>query len=136
MSSARKTSHGMGVEPADSGSGAIDFPHGLERAAELALERKAEDVLGMDLRGISTATEFFLLATGKSDIQVKAIADHVIDELKKEAIRPSHVEGLQDGRWVLIDYFDFVVHIFHTSARDFYQLEVLWGDAPTRVFED
>ncbi len=126
----------MGAEPAETGQETIDFPPGLERAAELALERKAEDVLGMDLRGISTATEFFLLATGKSDIHVKAIADHVIDELKKESVRPSHVEGLRDGRWILIDYFDFVVHIFHTSARDFYQLEVLWGDAPTRGFND
>ena len=114
----------------------LDFPTGLERAAELALVRKAEDVLGMDLRSISTATEFFLLASGRSDIQVKAIAEHIIDEMKKESLRPSHVEGLGDGRWVLIDYFDFVVHVFHSSAREFYQLEVLWGDAQTRTFGD
>lgn len=118
------------------GNGEISFPSGLERAAGLALERKAEEVLGMDLRGISTATEFFLLATGRSDIQVRAIAEHIIDELKKESIRPSHVEGIGDGRWVLIDYFDFVVHVFHTSARQFYQLEVLWGDAPSQGFSD
>lgn len=112
----------------------LEFPPGLNRAAELALERKAEDVLGMDLRTISSATEFFLLATGRSDIQVKAIAEHIIDEMKKESRRPSHVEGLGDGRWVLIDYFDFVVHVMHPEAREFYQLEVLWGDAPTRTF--
>ncbi len=112
------------------------FPVGLERAAELALERKAGEVTGMDLRGISSATDAFLLATGTSDIQVKAIAEHVIDELKKDGARPRHVEGLQEGRWVLIDYFDFVVHVFHTDARAFYQLEVLWGDAPVRHFDD
>lgn len=114
----------------------IEFPPALERAAALALERKADDVLGLDLQGISTATDYFLLATGKSDIQVQAIAEHVIDELKKESLRPSHVEGLQDGRWILVDYFDFVVHVFHPAVREFYQLEALWGDAPRRVFQE
>ncbi len=89
----------------------------------------------MDLRDISSTTDFFLLATGRSDTQVQAIAEHVIDELKKGGVRPSHVEGLAEGRWVLIDYFDVVVHVFHTAAREFYQLEGLWGDAPTRSFE-
>ena len=115
------------------GSGA---PPELLRAAELALERKARDVLSMDLRGISTATDWFLLATGNSDIQVKAIAEHILDELRKEGVRPNQVEGLQGGRWVLLDFVDWVVHVFHPSAREFYQLERLWGDAPTRPFED
>ncbi|HAY76932.1 MAG TPA: ribosome silencing factor, partial [Gemmatimonadetes bacterium] len=60
----------------------------------------------------------------------KAIAEHVRDELKKESVRPEHVEGLRGGRWVLMDYVDFVVHVFHPQAREFYQLERLWGDAP------
>jgi ribosome-associated protein len=115
--------------------GPMRLPAGLERAAELALERKGREVLGMDLRDISSATDAFLLASGTSDIQVRAIAEHIIDELKKESVRPKHVEGLQEGRWILVDYFDFVVHVFHVEARDFYQLEVLWGDAPQRHFE-
>jgi ribosome-associated protein len=114
----------------------IRFPAALERAAALALERKADDVIGLDLKGISTATDYFLLATGRSDIQVQAIAEHLIDELKKDSIRPSHVEGLQEGRWVLVDYFDFVVHIFHPTTREYYQLETLWGDAPRRTFHE
>jgi ribosome-associated protein len=114
----------------------VDLPRVVCRAAEVALERKALGVVGMDLRGISTATNFFLIASGNSDVQVKAIADHLIDELKKVGERPAHVEGLQSGSWVLLDYIDFVVHIFHPQAREFYQLEVLWGDAPTRRFED
>lgn len=113
-----------------------DWPAEVERAGELALERKARDVMALDLRGISSATDVFLLASGASDIQVRAVADHVIEELKKEGVRPDHVEGMEGGRWVLIDYIDFVVHVFHLQAREFYQLETLWGDAPRRVFDD
>ena len=84
----------------------------------------------LDLRGISSATDFFVLASGNSDVQVKAIADHVLEELKKQGTRAAHVEGQRGGRWVLLDYIDFVVHVFHPQARSFYQLENLWGDAP------
>ncbi len=107
-----------------------EFPSEVLRAAELALELKAHDVVVLDLRGISTATDYFVIAGGTSDVQVKAIADHVVDELKKETVRPEHVEGLRGARWVLLDYVDFVVHVFHPQARQFYQLETLWGDAP------
>ena len=107
-----------------------DFPSEVVRAAELALELKAQDVIILDLRGISTATDYFVIAEGTSDVQVKAIADHTVNELKKDGVRPEHVEGLRGGRWVLLDYVDFVVHVFHPQARQFYQLENLWGDAP------
>ncbi len=106
------------------------FPDEVRRAAELAQERKGHDVLVLDLRGISSATDYFVIAGGTSDVQVKAIAEHVVEELKKDGVRPQHLEGLQGGRWVLLDYVDFVVHVFHPQARDFYQLERLWGDAP------
>ncbi|TVP55626.1 MAG: ribosome silencing factor [Gemmatimonadales bacterium] len=112
------------------------LPPEIERAVELALERKGRDVVVLDLKGISSATDHFLIATGGSDVQIKAIADHIIDELKKEGVRPEHVEGLRSGRWVLIDYIDWVVHVFHPTARDFYQLETLWGDAVAREFGD
>tara|TARA_Y100001968_G_scaffold263716_1_gene252362 strand:+ start:338 stop:712 length:375 start_codon:yes stop_codon:yes gene_type:complete len=107
-----------------------EFPEEIHRAVDLALERKASDVVVLDLRGISTATDYFVIASGTSDVQVKAIADHVRDELKKDSVRPEHLEGLRGGRWVLMDYVDFVVHVFHPQAREFYQLEWLWGDAP------
>ena len=107
-----------------------EVPEEIQRAVELALERKASDVVVLDLRGISTATDYFVIASGNSDVQVKAIADHVRDELKKDSVRPEHLEGLRGGRWVLMDYVDFVVHVFHPQARGFYQLERLWGDAP------
>ena len=106
-----------------------DFPAEVTRAAELAVELKAHDVVVLDLRGISSATDYFVIAGGRSDVQVKAIAAHVVNELKKDSIRPEHVEGMQGGRWVLVDYVDFVLHVFHPEARQFYQLENLWGDA-------
>lgn len=112
-----------------------DLPAPVRRAAELALEKKAADVVVLDLRGLSSATDFFVLASGASDTQIKAVSDHVIDELKKEGVRPNHVEGLGGGQWTLVDYVDFVVHIFHPTSRGYYQLEVLWGDAPRVEFE-
>lgn len=114
---------------------AVTMPPVLERATALAADRKALDMLIMDLRGISNATDYFFVASGTSDMHVRSIAEHVIDELKKEGHRPSHVEGLRSGRWVLIDYIDFVIHVFHPAAREFYQLERLWGDAPTLALE-
>ena len=102
----------------------------MRRAVELTLERKAHDVTVLDLRGLSTATDYFVVASGRSDVQVKAIAEHVVEELKGEGTPAGHVEGLTGGRWVLLDYIDFVVHVFHPQARAFYQLENLWGDAP------
>ncbi len=113
----------------------LDLPAELARAAELAAERKGVDVLLLDLRDLSDATDYFLLVSGTSDLHVRSVAEHIIDELKKEGVRPGHIEGLRAGRWVLIDYIDFVVHVFHPAARDFYQLERLWGDAPTHALE-
>ena len=115
-------------------SSSEDLPKEVAQAAGLALDRKAEGVMAMDLRGVSSATDFFVLATGNSDIQVRAIAEHILEELAKEGVRPLHVEGLGGARWVLLDFVDFVVHVFHPVARDFYQLELLWGDAPTQLF--
>jgi ribosome-associated protein len=113
----------------------VALPHDLARAVELAKDRKASDPVLLDLRGLSDATDYFFLLTGTSDIHVRSIAEHVVEELKKEGVRPSHVEGLRSGRWVLIDYIDFVVHVFHPAAREFYQLERLWGDAPAHALE-
>ena len=111
------------------------LPSEVERAVELLHDRKANDVVLMDLRKVSSATDFFLIASGTSDTHVSAIADHVVEELKKSGSRPLNVEGERGGRWILIDYFSFVVHVFHPAAREFYQLERLWGDAPTQRME-
>ncbi len=83
----------------------------------------------LDLAGVADVTDFFVLASGTSDTHVRAVAQHVVDELKKEGVRVHHVEGMAQGRWVLLDYVDFVVHVFHPALRSFYQLERLWSDA-------
>lgn len=114
----------------------LDLPAEVRLAAELLLDRKAYDVSLLDLRGISTATDFFLVASGRSDTHVTAIADNLIDGLRELSGRPTGVEGLRAGRWVLVDYVDFVVHVFHPAAREFYQLERLWGDAPLHLLAD
>jgi ribosome-associated protein len=116
--------------PGPTAPGSLDLPIDLARAIELARARKGQDLLLLDLREISDATDYFLLISGTSDLHVRAIAEHILDELRKEGIRPGHVEGLRAGRWVLIDYIDFVVHVFHPGARASYQLALLWGDAP------
>lgn len=112
-----------------------DLPAEVNRAVELLLDRKAIDVTVIDLRTVTSTTDYFVIATGRSDTHVSAIGDHLVDELKKEGVRPVGVEGMRGGRWVLADYVDFVVHIFHPDAREFYQLERLWGDAPMRSIE-
>lgn len=108
-------------------------PH-VRRAVRYALERKATEVTLLDLRNISSATDFFVIATGRSDVQVRAIAEHIVDSAKRDGARPEHIEGLDQGRWVLLDYIDYVVHVFHPAVREFYRLESLWGDAVATVF--
>ena len=100
-----------------------------EQAARSCLDNKALDVVLLDLDGVSDMTDFFIIASGTSDTHVRSTAQHVMEELRKEGIRVEHVEGLEQGRWVLLDYVDFVVHVFHPTLRQFYQLERLWGDA-------
>ena len=104
-------------------------------ASELCQDRNARDGLVLDLRGLSDATDFFLIASGDSDVHVRAISEHLLQELQREGVRPAGVEGLRAGRWVLIDYIDLVIHVFHPAQRAFYQLEQLWGDAPSIPFE-
>ncbi|MEK6769712.1 MAG: ribosome silencing factor [Gemmatimonadota bacterium] len=105
----------------------------LDWAVAACEERKAVDGVVIDLRHLSDATDYFVVVSGTSDTHVRAIAEHVIEALKGRSVRAHHVEGLAQGRWVLIDFVDFVVHVFHPTPRSFYQLEGLWGDAPQRA---
>lgn len=100
------------------------------RAAQILLDNKANDVLLLDLRPVTDMADFFIVASGTSDTHVRASAGHVVETLKKEGMKVRSVEGFEQGRWVLLDYVDFVVHVFHPTLRSFYQLERLWGDAP------
>jgi ribosome-associated protein len=100
-----------------------------QRAAALALDMKANDVVLLNLKGVSDVTDFFVIASGTSDTHVRSVAEHVVEQMRKEGVRVHHEEGLTTGRWVLLDFFDFVVHVFHPALRQFYQLERLWSDA-------
>ncbi len=84
----------------------------------------------LDLRRVSDATDFFVIASGSSDTHVRALAEHVREALKQGGRRPHHVEGVSAGRWALLDFVDVVIHIFHPTIRSYYQLERLWADAP------
>lgn len=111
-------------------------PPELAVLAEAVLERNAGEPVLLDLRGISDATDFFLVATGDSDVHTKAIAENVRRHMEDAGYSPGGVEGENKGRWILLDYFNVVVHIFLPRVRDFYQLERLWGDAPRVAVRD
>jgi ribosome-associated protein len=101
-------------------------------AVEAALDKKAESPVVLDLRGLSDFTDFFLICHGTSDRHALAIAEGIEERLERELDRrPSHVEGRALADWILMDYVDFVVHVFQEGKRQFYRLERLWGDAPT-----
>lgn len=107
----------------------INVAAAVQRAAALCVDRKANDVVLLNLKPLTDMTDYFVIASGTSDTHVRSLAEHVAAELKKDGVSVYHIEGLSQGRWVLLDYVDFVVHIFHPTLRAFYQLERLWGDA-------
>lgn len=99
--------------------------------ATIAADKKAEDIIAIDLRGLSTFTDFFVICSGASEPQLKAIASEVEGQLKKEqGRRPMGIDGYPLSQWVVADFGDVVMHIFHTSKRELYRLEELWNDAP------
>lgn len=103
-------------------------------AVDAALSKKAHDVTVMDMRGVSGVADYFVMCTGDSDLQIRAIADAVDEELREKlGERPWHREGYEHLQWVLLDYVDVVIHIFSREKRAFYELERLWGDAPIEL---
>jgi ribosome-associated protein len=100
------------------------------QAARLCVDNKANDVLLLDLHGVTDMTDYFIVATGTSDTHVRSVASHVMEEMARAGVKAHHVEGIEAGRWVLVDFVDFVIHVFHPTMRSYYQIERLWGDAP------
>ena len=101
-----------------------------QRIAALCQEFKATDITILSLKGVSDMTDYFVIASGTSDAHVRGLADGVLDAMQDAGLDTHHVEGLTHGRWVLLDFVDVVVHLFHPETRAFYQLERLWQDAP------
>jgi ribosome-associated protein len=101
----------------------------LRVAIAASQAKKAVDLVVLDLRGLASFTDFFLLATGNSSRQLQTIADAIENELARVKVKPDHVEGYSQGEWILLDYVDFVIHLFTPRSRAYYDLERLWGDA-------
>jgi len=112
------------------------LPKPVQLAVDAALGKKGLEVVVLDLRKSDAFTDFFVIATGANQRQVHAIADGVEMALKAAGVRPSNIEGSKKAEWVLLDYFDFVVHVFSPAARAFYGLERLWGSARHIPFDD
>jgi ribosome-associated protein len=107
-----------------------------ENIAALAADKKAVDVVELDVRGVLGYTDFFLICSGNTDRQVKAIHDSIYQGMKDDhGLLPRRVEGVQEARWILMDYLDVVVHVFVPETREFYGLERLWGEVPSRALE-
>jgi ribosome-associated protein len=101
----------------------------VDKAVRAALDKKALDVVVLDLRNTPAFTDFFVLCSGSNQRQVKAIADAVEEALRAAKVRPAHIEGYDRADWILLDFFTFIVHVFTPQTREFYSLERLWGDA-------
>ncbi|MGV3487553.1 MAG: ribosome silencing factor [Tuberibacillus sp.] len=105
------------------------------RLAAVADDKRARNIVILDMRGISTMADYFIICHGSSEKQVQAIAREVKDVAAKENIDLRRMEGFESARWVLVDLGDVIVHVFHKDDREYYQLEKLWGDAPIEYFE-
>ena len=112
------------------------LPEDLINSAHAAYDKKATDVVALDLRKAAAFTDYFLICTGQNTRQVRAIAEAIEVALRKSGVKPAHVEGYEKSDWVLLDCFDFVVHVFTEQQRVFYNLEKLWGSAERIVVPD
>lgn len=101
----------------------------LRLAADTALSKKARDPVALDLRDLDGVCDYFFLCSCSSEVQVKAVAEAIEDRLRERGARPWHIEGREGRRWVLLDYVEVVVHVFHEKTREYYLLDRLWGDA-------
>jgi ribosome-associated protein len=104
-------------------------PDALRLAAGAAMSKKASAPVALDLRDLDGVCDYFLIVSGSSEVQVKAIAEAVEDQLRERGLRAWHVEGMESRKWILLDYVEFVVHVFHEKTREYYMLDRLWGDA-------
>ena len=105
----------------------------LEEIVQLAFEKKAQNLISLDLRSFSFLGDYFIICHGKSEPQVKAIVDNI---RKGTSFKPRQFEGYENKKWVLLDYFDIIVHVFDKEERDYYSLENIWADAPKKEFND
>ncbi|MEW6129444.1 MAG: ribosome silencing factor [Acidobacteriota bacterium] len=108
---------------------ALEIEDAVQIAAQAASDKKAQDLVVLDLREVASFTEYFIICNGNNQRQVQAIADEIEKRLREAGKRPLHIEGFTNAEWILMDYGDFIVHVFADAARRFYDLERLWRDA-------
>ena len=101
-----------------------------------ASDKKARDIVVMDMQGLTSSTDYFVICSANTATQVRAIADNIEEEMAKEGVAFNHKEGYREGEWVLLDFGDVVAHVFMQEAREYYALERLWGDAELTTYED
>ena len=106
----------------------------IKIAGRVCREKKAKDIIALDMRGISSVADFFFLCSAENTRQVKAMVEEIGKQLKKNGHRVTRIEGLPEARWVVMDYGDILLHIFLDEVRSYYSLETLWGDAPHLIF--
>ena len=116
-------------------SGSLSSTELADRIAAIASDKKAIDIRVLDVREIVGYTDFFVICSGNTERQTKAIYDGIQEELKREGVLPRRVEGERRASWILMDYLDCIVHIFTPDSRAYYRLEQLWGEAPARAVE-
>ena len=105
----------------------------LKKILTLAIEKKASKLIAFDVRKLSSITDFFVICHGDSEPHVNAIADNI---RKGTSYKPKHIEGYENQSWILIDYFDVIIHVFKNETRQYYNIEKLWDDAPTKKYQD
>ena len=105
----------------------------FEEIINLAFEKKAKNLISLDLRGYSSLTDYFIICHGSSEPQIKAIVDNI---RKGTSSKPRHLEGYENKKWVLLDYFDIIVHVFDKKEREYYSVENIWADVPRQEFSD
>ncbi len=105
----------------------------FEEIINLAFEKKAKNLISLDLRGYSSLTDYFIICHGSSEPQIKAIVDNI---RKGTSFKPRHLEGYENKKWVLLDYFDIIVHVFDEKEREYYSVENIWADVPKKEFND
>lgn len=108
----------------------------LLQCVNAALERKAEDLVILSVKDVSSFADYFVICSGNSDRQIRALADHIGQKLKKAGLFPLGIEGERSGSWILMDYGDVILHIFFKPVREFYDIEGLWADAPRMIIEE
>lgn len=101
-----------------------------------ASDKKARDIVTMDMRGLMSSTDYFVICSANTATQVRAIADNIEEKLEEAGVSAGHKEGYREGEWILLDYGDAVAHIFQQESREYYALERLWGDAKLTPYED